>query len=146
NNESKVKLRLLNRGGSTGKNLKVNLSTSTEGVVIANQTIEVGNLPSAEDNWLSQAFKVTASNKLPQDGSPSRVRFIITITDNVMQVCTDEFDVPDYFDVRAVSQVVIDYGDSEIYGHGNENNIAEPGESVMICQERHRVRLYYDDP
>lgn len=146
NSESKVKLRLLNRGGSAGKGLKVNLSTSTEGVVIANQTIDMGNLPSAEDNWLSQAFKVTASNKPPQDGSPFRVRFNITITDNGKQVWKDEFDAPVYFDVPEFSQIGIDDGDSEIYGHGNGNNIAEPGESVMIYQESHRVRLYYDDP
>ncbi len=146
NKESKLKLRLLNRGGSTGKGLKVNLSTTTEGVVIANPTIDINDLQSSGDSWLSQVFNVTASNTPPEDGSPFRVRFNITITDRGQQVWKDEFDAPVYFDVPEFTEIGIDDGDSEIFGHGNGNNIAEPGEFIMIYQESHRTKLYYDDP
>ncbi len=144
--ESELKLRLLNRGGSTGKGLKVTLSTTTEGVTIANPTIVMDDLPSADEDWLSNEFKVTASNEPPKDGSPFRVRFNLTITDSDQRIWKDEFDAPVYFDVPEFTQIGIDDGDSEIFGNGNGNNIAEPGESVMIYEVSHRTRLYYDDP
>jgi hypothetical protein len=51
-----------------------------------------------------------------------------------------------YFDVPEFREIGVDDGDSEIFGNGNGNNIAEPGESIMIYQISHRTRLYYDDP
>ena len=144
--ESNLKLRLLNRGGSTAKGLKVTLSTTTKGVSIANPTITTGNIPSAGESWLESDFKVTASNEPPKDGSPFRARFYITVTDNEQNTWEDEFDAFVYFDVPEFGEIGIDDGDSEIFGNGNGNNIAEPGESIMIYQISHRTRLYYDDP
>ncbi len=144
--ESNVKLNLLNRGGKPGEGLKVTLSTTTDGVVIKNPTITVEDIPSAGENWLRQDFKVIASNTPPKDGSPFRVRFYLTVTDKNETVWKDEFDAPVYFDVPEFQEIGIDDGDSEIFGNGNGNNIAEPGESVMIYQINHRTRLYYDDP
>jgi enterochelin esterase-like enzyme len=144
--ESNLKLRLLNRGGSTAKGLKVTLSTTTKGVSIANPTITTGDIPSAGDRWLESDFKVTASNEPPKDGSPFRVRFYITVTDKEQNTWEDEFDALVYFDVPEFREIGVDDGDSEIFGNGNGNNIAEPGESIMIYQISHRTRLYYDDP
>lgn len=142
-------IRLLNRGGSEAKGIKVNLSSSTEGVKIANPTIELENLDSGELKWLPVDFKVTASNRPTTDGSPFRVRFNLTITDNKKHIWNDEFDAPVFYDVPEFNNVGIDDGDSEIFGSGNGNNIAEPGETLMIYEitnGSHRMRLYYDDP
>lgn len=87
--------------------------------------------------------------QLVKDGSPFRIRFNLTITDNKKHIWHDEFDAPVYFDVPEFTEIGIDDGDSEIFGSGNGNNIAEPGETVMIYEissSSRRLRLYYDDP
>jgi enterochelin esterase-like enzyme len=147
--ECPVSIRLLNRGGSDARKIKVNLSTSTEGVTIANPVVEFERLASGCLAWLPAPFKVTASNRPTKDGSPFRIRFNLTITDSKKNTWTDEFDAPVYYDVPEFTQVGIDDGDSEIFGKGNGNNIAEPGETVMIYEISNgsrRLRLYYDDP
>lgn len=141
-----LKLHLLNRGGGAGKGLKVTLSSATEGVRIANPAIPAGDISSCADQWLETDFQVTASNQPPKDGSPFQVRFYITVTDHDKNVWNDEFDVPVFFDVPEFTHIGIDDGDSEMFGNGNGNNIAEPGESIMIYEISHRTRLWYDDP
>ncbi len=147
--ECMLGIRLLNRGGCEAKGIRVTLSTPTEGVTIANPVIDLANLGSEELIWLPADFKVTAANPPTKDGSPFRIRFDITITDNRKQIWKDEFEAPVYYDVPEFTNIGIDDGDSEVFGKGNGNNIAEPGETVMIYEisnGSHRLRLYYDDP
>jgi enterochelin esterase-like enzyme len=149
NKECQLGIRLLNRGGSEAKGIKVKISSSTEGVTIANSTLELEKLASGELTWLPLDFKVTASNKPTTDGSPFMIRFNLTITDSNQHTWNDEFDAPLYFDVPEFTNIGIDDGDSEIFGSGNGNNIAEPGETLMIYEitnGSHRMRLYSDDP
>ncbi len=141
----KLKLRLLNRGGSNVKNLKVELSCSNSDVSIANPVIEVDELVPGEPEWIAQDFTVTASNPPPANGAPFRLKFHLSISDN-KHTWRDEFEAPVMFDVPEFTNIGIDDGDSEIFGSGNGNNIAEPGESIMIYEVSHRTRLYYDDP
>lgn len=141
-----LKLHLLNRGGSAGKGLKVNLSSATEGIRIANPSVSSGDISSCADQWLETDFQVTASNQPPNDGSPFQVRFCITVTDHGQNTWKDEFDAPVFFDVPEFIHIGIDDGDSEMFGNGNGNNIAEPGESIMIYELSHRTRLWHDDP
>ena len=144
--ECALDLRILNKGGSDGKKIKVELSSSTEGVTITNPTILLDNIRPGELTWLPGDFKVTASNKPTTDGSPFKIRFNLVITDNKGQLWKDEFDAPVFYDVPEFANIGIDDGDSEIYGSGNGDNIADPGETIMIYQDSHRTRLYYDDP
>ncbi|MBK6281530.1 MAG: hypothetical protein IPF54_01620 [Draconibacterium sp.] len=147
--ENELKLRLLNRGGSKAKGLKVTLTTNTKGVSIANPTIEINDISENEMVWLAQTFKVTARNKPTLDGSPFRIRFNITISDNSHEVWEDEFDAPVFYDVPEFTNIGIDDGDSEMFGAGNGDNIAQPGEWIMVYEitnGSHRTRLYYDDP
>jgi hypothetical protein len=147
--ECRLGIRLLNRGGSDARGIRVTLSTSAEGVNIANPILEIEKLASAELIWLPVEYLVTASNKPTKDGSPFRIRFNLAITDSRHHTWNDEFDVPVYYDVPEFTQIGIDDGDSEIFGSGNGNNIAEPGETVMIYEISNgsrRLRLYYDDP
>jgi hypothetical protein len=144
--ESKMRLRLLNRGATPAKKIKVTLSSSTEGVTIATPTILLENIPSGELVWLPLDFIVTAFSTPPSDGSPSSVRFNLTFSDDRGNTWEDEFDSPVYFNVREFTKIGIDDGDRGIFGGGNFNNIAEPGETIRIFESSHLTRLYYDDP
>jgi enterochelin esterase-like enzyme len=147
--ECRLGIRLLNRGGSAAKDITINLSTTNADVRISNPVIKLENLPQGESLWLPVDFNVIASDKPPTDGSPFRIRFNLTISDNKHHLWKDEFDAPLFYDVPAFTQIGIDDGDSEIFGSGNGNNIAEPGETVMIYEissGSRRLRLYYDDP
>lgn len=144
-----LRLRLINQGGSNGKDLKVVLSTKTEGVIIENSNLEIKDIPAGDVVWLEPVFKVIANNKPTLDGSPFRIKFKLSVSGDKNQAWEDEFDVPVFYDVPEFTHIGIDDGDSEIFGSGNGNNIAEPGESVMIYEISNgsrRTRLYYDDP
>lgn len=144
--ECNLTIRLLNRGGTAAGKIKVQLSSSSAEVVIDNPVIELMNLPAGELSWLPAAFKVTVNGNPPADGSPPGVRFNLLISDDKGNQWEDEFDAPVYYDASLFDNTGIDDGDSEIFGSGNGNNIAEPGETIMIYQGSHRTRLYYDDP
>jgi pimeloyl-ACP methyl ester carboxylesterase len=147
--ENSVRLRLLNRGGGMVKNLTVRMESSTPGVTILNPVIKTSGPASGELKWLPYDFRVIASTPPPKDGSPFRIKFRLTFSDAGHTVWKDEFSAPFYFDVPEFTDTGIDDGDSEIFGSGNGNNIAEPGETIMIYEisnGSHRLRLYYDDP
>ncbi len=145
NETCQLKLRLLNRGGSIAKDVKVEISCSHPDVTIDNPVIEIGELLQGEPVWIEPEFKITASNRPPADGSPFRLKFHLTISDK-KNTWVDEFEAPVMYDVPEFTEIGIDDGDSEIFGSGNGNNIAEPGEDIMIYEISHRTRLYYDDP
>jgi enterochelin esterase-like enzyme len=147
--ECRLGIRLLNRGGSEARGVKVQLSTSTPGVSIASPSLFIEKIGSGESPWIPVEYRITAANEPTKDGSPFRVRFNLIITDNREHSWRDEFDAPVYYDVPEFTNIGIDDGDSEIFGSGNGNNIAEPGETVMIYEISNgsrRLRLYYDDP
>ncbi len=147
--ECSLAIRLLNRGAVEAKEIKVTLKTSAAGVIIANPVLEIDRLGSGEAIWSTAKYKITASNLPVLDGSPFRIRFYLIITDDKQHTWQDDFDVPVYYDVPEFTNIGIDDGDSEIFGSGNGNNIAEPGETVMIYEISNgsrRMRLYYDDP
>jgi enterochelin esterase-like enzyme len=142
---TQLQLQLFNRGGSPSGPVTVTLSSSTKGVVIENPVISFSNLNSGSLNWTS-TFRIIANNKPPQDGSPFRIRFNLVMRDRQGHIWEDEFDALPLYNVPAFTHIGIDDGDSEIFGSGNGNNIAEPGETIMIYEISHRTRLYYDDP
>lgn len=143
-----LNLRMLNRGGSNVKNVEVEISCSHPDVTIENPVITMGELLQGEPVWTEPVFKITASNQPPANGAPFRLKFHLTISDN-KNTWEDEFDAPVMYDVPEFINLGIDDGDSEIFGSGNGNNMAEPGESIMVYEVSHvphRTRLYYDDP
>lgn len=141
-----LQLKLLNRGGSMANGLKITLSTTTAGVTIDNPVIETAAIESGQVQWSALSFKIIANNNPPEDGTTPYIRFNVTISDDKGNTWHDEFDALVMYAVPEFTEVGIDDGDSEIYGSGNGNNIAEPGETVMIYQYSHRTKLYYDDP
>lgn len=148
NETNQLKLRLLNRGGSTAKNVRVKIECAHPDVTIENPFNEIGELLAGEPVWISPDFKITASNNPPENGAPFRLKFHLTISDK-KNTWVDEFEAPVMYDVPEFTNLGIDDGDSEIFGSGNGNNIAEPGESILVYEVSHvphRTRLYYDDP
>lgn len=143
-----MKIRLLNRGGRSVKNLHVKLSCTNSDVSIADQDIEVNELQPGSPQWTRAGFRITANNLPPENGAPFRLKFLLSISDQ-NQTWIDEFEAPVMYDVPRFINLGIDDGDSEIFGSGNGNNIAEPGESIMVYEVSHvphRTRLFYDDP
>lgn len=141
-----LRLRLLNRGSQTARGLSVKLSTSTPGVYIQNPEIPLTEIPAGQLAWSPATFSVTAANEPPADGSSPYIRFQVEIKDKEGHVWKDEFEALAMFDVPEFTAIGIDDGDSEIFGSGNGNNIAEPGETIMIYQYSHRTKLYFEDP
>jgi predicted esterase len=147
--ECGLRIHVLNRGGSEAKEVRIVMATSAGDVAIANPVIRVDKIAPGESAWLPAEYRVTASNPPTTDGSPFRIRFDLTFTDIKGSTWKDEFDAPVYYHVPEFTHIGIDDGDSGIFGSGNGNNIAEPGETVMIYEISNgsrRLRLYYDDP
>jgi enterochelin esterase-like enzyme len=144
--EQKLNLQLLNRGASAARRIKVTLHTTTDGVTIETATQEIGDIAPGEIRSIPSPFSITAANRPPADGSPSAIRFDVSITDDKGHSWKDEFDAPVYYDVPAFTKIGIDDGDRGSLGTGNGNHIAEPGETFSVYQGSHLTRLYCDDP
>jgi hypothetical protein len=143
---STIQLRLLNRGGKTSGKLTATLSTATPGISISQPTITLPPIESGGLTWTSAHFIVNAMQEPPANGATPYVKFTLLIKDEKGQTWEDEFEALPFFEVPAFTEIGIDDGDSEIYGSGNGNNIAEPGEKIMIYQHSHRTKLYFEDP
>lgn len=142
----KLKLCLLNRGGSAAKNVTIQLSSTASGVSILNPIVKISHIPAGEVFWLPVSYDVIAAVQPVTDGAPFKIRFDVLITGDKKNIWKDELDIPVWYNVPEFTEIGIDDGDSEIFGSGNGNNIAEPGETIMIYQQSNRTRLYFDDP
>lgn len=141
-----LNLRLWNRGGQPLDQLTVKITTLAKDVVIDNPVIQIKQLRAGENNWMTDSFKIHILKPPPADGVSPYINFQLEFRDAKGNSWHDEADILPFYNVPEFAEVGIDDGDSEIFGSGNGNNIAEPGELIMIYQESHRTRLYYDDP
>ena len=148
NKASRLKLRLLNREAAQRRMSGWKSNVHTRDVTIDNPAIEIGALMPGEPVWIEPDFDIMASNRPPENGAPFRLKFHLSISDR-KNTWVDEFEAPVTYDVPEFTNIGIDDGDSEIFGSGNGNNIAEPGESILVYEVSHvphRTRLYFDDP
>lgn len=91
---------------------------------------------------------IYCSKSAPSDAQPISVKFNLTMKYDSLTF-REEFDVPVSFDVPDFTDVAIDDGiliRDSIFGIGNGDGIAEPGEEIMIYTEGHRTQLFTDDP
>ena len=149
--EGRIKLQLLNRGGSAAEQVSATLSVHEAEVTMTDSVIPVGDIPAGTTVWTSASFGVSAWYDAPDNGSPFEVRCNLTFTDNNDRIWKDELDVPVFFNVAAFTGVAIDdgrdvLGDRTILGTGNGNRAADAGETIMIYVHDHRTRLYTEDP
>ena len=147
--ENSMSLKLFSRGAPI-KNLQnstVLLSCADSSVVIKNNDISV-NFEPDKRIASSSPFMVYCNKKPPEDGAPSWLKFKVKITFESYEF-EDELIVPVFFNVPSFSGLSIDDGckiQGSVFGSGNGDGIAEPGENIMIYVEGHRTRLYCDDP
>lgn len=144
--DGSLNLRLWNRGRQPLEQLTVKLSTLSNDVVIDNPVIRIKQLRAGENSWMADSFRIQVRKAPPPDGVSPYIHFLLEFRDGKGDSWHDETDVLPFYNVPEFTEIGIDDGDSEIFGSGNGNNIAEPGELIMIYQESHRTKLYYDDP
>jgi enterochelin esterase-like enzyme len=144
--EGGLTLNLFNLANRDKTNLKVKLTTAHPDVTILTQSIEIIKLPGGAMKTLDKDFRIKVKNVPPTDGTPHYIRFKVTLSDSGGKTWEEDFDAPVFYDVAEFDDIGVDDGDSEIFGSGNGNNIAEPGETIAVYQISNRTRLYYDDP
>jgi enterochelin esterase-like enzyme len=138
--ENKLTIRMFDRGGAITRpqTLRFSIST-TDSAVRIDTTLEVLLRPGQRIVDLPP-ITVFCSKKPPPHAEPSEIRF---------RVDNDDFIVPVWFDVPNFDSVRIDDGlaiRDSAWGRGNANGSADAGESLMIYQGVHPLRLYSDDP
>lgn len=144
--EGTLKISLFNLSNLPRKGLRVELATNRPEVTILNHTIESETLPASSGKTLNGSFRISVKNAPPADGSPNEIKFKLKVTDPSGRIWEEDFEAPVFYDVAEFDDIGIDDGDSEVFGSGNGNNIAEPGETIAIYQVSNRTRLYHDDP
>ena len=148
---NQIILTILNRGGilSSPRSMKVTLFPTDSSVIISPESVTTGTW-SNDRVMLTAPFQVTLSKKAPTNGAPSEIKFKVQIaTDDLTFI--DEIIVPVIYDVPSFKNVAIDDGrlvndTSGVFGVGNKDGIASPGENIMLYAGGHRLRLYLDDP
>ena len=147
--QGSLKLKLFNRGGKSTSNLQIKLSTQQSNVIIHNATATVSQLNSGDTVVVETSFDITANYDAPTDASPFSTRVNVEFTDELSNKWFDEFDVPIFFTLPEFYSIRIDDGiqiADKIYGKGNANGIADPGETIMIFKTSKQYRLYSNDP
>ena len=147
--ENSMSLQLFNRGGlfSQLQKATIIISCHDSSVVIMKREATV-NFEPAKRTVLSLPFSIYCNKKPPSDGSPCWLKFTIKIIFAGHEF-GDEIVVPVFFNVPAFRKFTIEDGyrmKDTVFGSGNGNGIAEPGEKIMLYTEGHRTRLYTDDP
>lgn len=143
--EGLLSVSLFNLADRDKTKLTARLSTVHPDVTILKNTVEAEVLKGASGTPLD-GFRIKVRNAPPSDGSPHYVRFRLTVQDAEGETWGEDFDAPVFYNVPEFDDIGVDDGDSEIFGSGNGNNIAEPGERIAVYQISNRTRLYYDDP
>ena len=147
--ENRLSLKLANLGEKLEKTskIKLTLSTNDSSVSIENRTMTL--MPKSDDDIIySNPFSISCSKSPPTDGSPAEIRFLLTIEDE-LGITEEDFIVPVFFDVPTFKTITIDDGAlvrASIFGSGNGDRAAQPGEKIMIYTEDHRTQLFTDDP
>ncbi|MDZ4708681.1 MAG: alpha/beta hydrolase-fold protein [Saprospiraceae bacterium] len=150
-NENKFTLQLFNRG--SGINTKESITikiTSRDTSVRVNQTNNTLIWDQGKRLLPSPEFIISVNKNPPSDGSPAELKFEITIHLDSLQF-EDELVVPVFYNVPEFKHFLLDDGrqvkDSVVvFGHGNQDGIANAGEQIMVYVDGHRTRIYSDDP
>jgi hypothetical protein len=148
-----LSLRLLNKGGVTGKNIRATLSATRNTTEIVKNGSSFGNIGVNE----MQAGNDTYKFKIKAD-SIDMVQFRLTIQDDLKNEWNEFLEIPARQDLPEITEFVISDGktftvsrggnDSEtkVFGTGNGDGVANPGESIVILVKDHGTlrRAYLD--
>ena len=147
--DNEISISILNRGGNTNSNKKIDVTLIPLDSTVTVLTRSVSMQLDANDRIVhSPSFTVRCSRQPSPRLEPIYARFKVKINSGADQF-EDEFIAPIFFDVPAFQNVEIDDGrkvKDSVYGSGNGNGIASPGESMMVYVDGKRARLFTDDP
>ena len=149
NEKNELSITLLNRGGNAfaGKKIQLSITCNDPAVSLSNAKQEI-KLDKKDRTCLSLPVGISCSKTPPADASPPWIKLNVTVTCG-KDVFFDDIKVPVFFDVPYFSDIEIDDGvmvKNKPIGKGNCNGQAEVSEQIMIYENKHRLRLYTDDP
>jgi enterochelin esterase-like enzyme len=148
-NRNKLTIRLFNRGGENAltRTLRVALSTADSAVKIADTLLTVTLRPGQRIIDLPP-FRISCFKTPPPHAEPPEIKFRIRVYAG-KELCKDDFIAPVWFNTPYFDSVRIDDGlavRDSAWGKGNADGRADAGESIMVYQGSHRLRLFTDDP
>lgn len=162
NEENELAVDIFNRGDSyvAEGNLRVTLSCADSSVTISLPTQEI-YLQSVNQVFKTKPFKIFSNKIPPADGSPKWLLMKVQMDCDTFHF-EDEFLLPVWYDLSRFNNIQIDDGcmvaatanqsdynhtlADSIYGKGNGDGVASPGEQIMLYKNGHRLRLYTEDP
>lgn len=147
NGRNKLSVRLFNRGGDGGGNLRVMISAPNKDIEIADS---VGTIAANAKERISDvpAFDIICLKKPPMHAEPADVKLKITVHDGG-NVTSSVISVPVDFDLPFFTDIKIDDGKmvrNAVLGKGNGDGKVNAGEDILIYEGEHRLRIYAEDP
>lgn len=137
-------VRLLNKGTTTGKNIRATLSATRKTTDIAKSACFFGNIDAGKIGESDETFKFIVKSE-----SIEMVQFRLTIQDDHKNEWNEYFEIPARADLPEITDFAIADGrtftvaktgddtETTILGKGNGDGIANPGESVVILLKDH---------
>jgi hypothetical protein len=151
-----LSIRLLNKGSVTGKNVRASLTATRNTTEIVKNGSSFGNIGVNEIKQGNDAyiFKIKAD-------SIEMVQFRLTVQDDLKNEWNEFFEIPVRRDLPEITDFAIADGrtftvsragndiETSVFGTGNGDGVANPGESVVILIKDHgtfhRSNLSFSD-
>jgi len=139
-----LSIRLLNKGGAAGKNIKATLSATRNTTDIGKNSSYFGNIGIDEIQDGIDKFKF-----IIKTDSIEIVQFRLTIQDDLKNEWNEFFEIPVRRDLAEITDFVISDGrkftvsrsgndtETAVFGTGNGDGVANPGESIVILVKDH---------
>ena len=147
--DNELHLRLFNRGGEPHGPYPATVTIhSNDSSVTVLDSVLFLSLMAGDKVIALPTIHVACAKTPPPHADPPEVRFIITAHSRDGE-SADEFVAPVDFQVPYFDCLQIDDGivvREKAFGKGSGDAIPDAGESIMVYQEDHRLRLYTDDP
>jgi hypothetical protein len=147
NQQSKITVRLINRGNKISGPIRLTLKSNDNTVTIKDSAVLL-NKPGDDFVLSFPPVEISSNKQAPRHADPSEIKFCVSISAG-LQTWNDDFVVPVMFDVPAFKELSLDDGKTireKSFGRGNADGIANPGERIMVYEGPNRLRLYTDDP
>ncbi|MCF8358171.1 MAG: hypothetical protein K9H26_05385 [Prolixibacteraceae bacterium] len=162
NKQDELSIEIFNRGGNVepGDEVFLKLSCPDGSLYIKSPGQEICLMPN-QTKFTSLPFEVNCKKTPPNDGSPAWLRLPVEI-EYGSQKFTDVLLVPVFFDVPEFDNINVDDGinllvgyndavfnafsDDVVYTSGNADGRISAGETIMLFNGKHPLRLYCDDP
>ena len=162
NEPGELSFEIFNRSGYSdpSKKLSIRLSCNDSAVNIMTPVQNLA-VPQNEAVILTKPFRILCSKVPPADGAPAWLRMKVEMNYDTSRT-ESVLVIPLFYDVSLFENIQVDDGRvvggthiqsdfknmavDSVYGSGNADGLVAPGESVMLYEKDHRLRLFTDDP